>query len=214
MNIFQDIIDIFTSFGIVDYILYIAVVTLIILIVSLIYVMKNENEGSEEVELKDVSDEMQEKMPLNEELDLQNIVNTLDESPKPIIDMTAYEEEQERKAIISYDELLQSANSKTISYDEEKLIDDVIPVKKIQTAPIELPKVKSETIIQNLDLKPKEPKIEIDELRTSSKMFSYEKEEAFLKALKELNELSKGTVEIKAEDVVFKEEVSDNEMEQ
>ena len=187
MNIFQDIIDIFTSFGIVDYILYIAVVTLIILIVSLIYVMKNE--GSEEVELKDVSDEMQEKMPLNEELDLQNIVNTLDESPKPIIDMTAYEEEQERKAIISYDELLQSANSKTISYDEEKLIDDVIPVKKIQTAPIELPKVKSETIIQNLDLKPKEPKIEIDELRTSSKMFSYEKEEAFLKALKELNEL-------------------------
>lgn len=189
MNIFQDIIDIFTSFGIVDYILYIAVVTLIILIVSLIYVMKNENESSEEVELKDVSDEMQEKMPLNEELDLQNIVNTLDESPKPIIDMTAYEEEQERKAIISYDELLQSANSKTISYDEEKLIDDVIPVKKIQTAPIELPKVKSETIIQNLDLKPKEPKIEIDELRTSSKMFSYEKEEAFLKALKELNEL-------------------------
>lgn len=189
MNIFQDIIDIFTSFGIVDYILYIAVVTLIILIVSLIYVMKNENEGSEEVELKDVSDEMQEKMPLNEELDLQNIVNTLDESPKPIIDMTAYEEEQERKAIISYDELLQSANSKTISYDEEKLIDDVIPVKKIQTAPIELPKIKSETIIQNLDLKPKEPKIEIDELRTSSKMFSYEKEEAFLKALKELNEL-------------------------
>lgn len=189
MNIFQDIIDIFTSFGIVDYILYIAVVTLIILIVSLIYVMKNENESSEEVELKAVSDEMQEKMPLNEELDLQNIVNTLDESPKPIIDMTAYEEEQERKAIISYDELLQSANSKTISYDEEKLIDDVIPVKKIQTAPIELPKVKSETIIQNLDLKPKEPKIEIDELRTSSKMFSYEKEEAFLKALKELNEL-------------------------
>ena len=69
------------------------------------------------------------------------------------------------------------------------MIDDVIPVKKIQTAPIELPKIKSETIIQNLDLKPKEPKIEIDELRTSSKMFSYEKEEAFLKALKELNEL-------------------------
>ena len=189
MNIFQDIIDIFTSFGIVDYILYIAVVTLIILIVSLIYVMKNENEGSEEVELKDVSDEMQEKKPLNEELDLQNIVNTLDESPKPIIDMTAYEEEQERKAIISYDELLQSANSKSISYDEEKLIDDVIPVKKIQTTPIELPKVKSETIIQNLELKPKEPKIEIDEPKSSSKMFSYEKEEAFLKALKELNEL-------------------------
>ena len=32
--------------------------------------------------------------------------------------------------------------------------------------------------------------------------------------LKELNELSKGAVEIKAEDVVFKEEISDNEVEE
>ncbi len=189
MNIFRDVVDIFTSFGIVDYILYIAVVTLIILIVSLIYVIKNENDENEEIESKEVSNEMQDKVPIHEELDLQNIVNTLDESPKPIIDMTAYEEEQEKKAIISYDELLQSANSKPISYDEEKMIDDVIPVKKIQTASLELPKIKNETIIQNLELKPKEPKIEINSENSSSKLFSYEKEEAFLKALKELNEL-------------------------
>ena len=189
MNIFRDVVDIFTSFGIVDYILYIAVVTLIILIVSLIYVIKNENDENEEIESKEVSNEMQDKVPIHEELDLQNIVNTLDESPKPIIDMTAYEEEQEKKAIISYDELLQSANSKPISYDEEKMIDDVIPVKKIQTASLELPKIKNETIIQNLELKPKEPNIEINSENSSSKLFSYEKEEAFLKALKELNEL-------------------------
>ena len=189
MNIFRDVVDIFTSFGIVDYILYIAVVTLIILIVSLIYVIKNENDENEEIESKEVSNEMQDKVPIHEELDLQNIVNTLDESPKPIIDMTAYEEEQEKKAIISYDELLQSANSKPISYDEEKMIDDVIPVKKIRTASLELPKIKNETIIQNLELKPKEPKIEINSENSSSKLFSYEKEEAFLKALKELNEL-------------------------
>lgn len=189
MNILKDIVDIFTSFGVVDYILYIAVVTLIILVVSLIYVMKNEGEDNEEKSIEEVNEDMQEKMPLNDELDLQNIVNTLDESPKPVVDMTAYEEEQERKAIISYDELLKSANSKAITYDEETLIDDVIPVKKIQAVPIELPKTKNETIIQNLDLQPKEPKIEIDSEHTSSKLFSYEKEEAFLKALQELNEL-------------------------
>ena len=189
MDLFNDVINVFASFGLVDYILYISVVTLIILVVSLIYVMKNEKEMLEEKSVEEVKEEMNEPTVLNEELNLRDIVSTIDENPKPLIDMTAYEEEQERKAIISYDELLQSANSKSISYDEEKLIDDVIPVKKIQTTPIELPKVKSETIIQNLELKPKEPKIEIDEPRTSSKMFSYEKEEAFLKALKELNEL-------------------------
>ncbi len=189
MNILKDIVDIFTSFGVVDYILYIAVVTLIILVVSLIYVMKNEGEDNEEKSIEEVNEDMQEKMPLNDELDLQNIINTLDESPKPVVDMTAYEEEQERKAIISYDELLKNANSKAITYDEETLIDDVIPVKKIQAVPIELPKTKNETIIQNLDLQPKEPKIEIDSEHTSSKLFSYEKEEAFLKALQELNEL-------------------------
>ena len=44
MDLFNDVINVFASFGLVDYILYIAVVTLIILVVSLIYVMKNEKE--------------------------------------------------------------------------------------------------------------------------------------------------------------------------
>ena len=44
MNIFQDLLAIFSSFEIIDVILYVAVVTLIVLVVSLIYVLKNENE--------------------------------------------------------------------------------------------------------------------------------------------------------------------------
>ena len=44
MNIFQDLLAIFSSFEIIDIILYVAVVTLIVLVVSLIYVLKNENE--------------------------------------------------------------------------------------------------------------------------------------------------------------------------
>lgn len=191
MNIFQDVIDIFGGFGVVDYILYIAVVTLIILIVSLIYVMKNENslDESENKVVEEVNNDMLEENTLSEDLDLKDLVASIDEKPKNIINMTAYEEEQERKAIISYDELINNANQKTIAYDDEQLIDDVIPVKKIQTADLELPKFKNATVISNLELKQKEPKIEVNSIETTSKLFSYEKEEAFLKALKELNEL-------------------------
>ena len=64
MNIVQDIIDIFSSFGIVDCILYAAVVTLIILIVSLIYVLKNEETEIEEKSV--VDEEMIEKPLMNE----------------------------------------------------------------------------------------------------------------------------------------------------
>ncbi len=186
-HLVNDIIHVFASFGIVDYILYIAVVTLIILIVSLIYVMKNEHDSIEEKGVEEVKKEMKEPNLLNEELNLQDIVSTIDENPKPLIDMTAYEEEQEQKAIISYDELIRDVNNKTIQYDKEEMVDNVIPVKRIQMN-MELPKRK-ETILQDLKLTQKEPKIEIEPIQSTSKLFSYEKEEAFLKALKELNEL-------------------------
>ena len=90
-HLVNDIIHVFASFGIVDYILYIAVVTLIILIVSLIYVMKNEHDSIEEKGVEEVKKEMKEPNLLNEELNLQYIVSTIDENPKPLIDMTAYE---------------------------------------------------------------------------------------------------------------------------
>ena len=101
--------------------------------------------------------------------------------------MTAYEEEQERKAIISYDELVRDANKESVLYDDEKLIDDIIPVKKIQTANLELPRRKEEGPVR-FELPKTEPPMEV-ETKETSKLFSYEKEEAFLKALKELNEL-------------------------
>ena len=89
MDLFNDVINVFASFGLVDYILYISVVTLIILVVSLIYVMKNEKEMLEEKSVEEVKEEMNEPTVLNEELNLRDIVSTIDENPKPLIDMTA-----------------------------------------------------------------------------------------------------------------------------
>ncbi len=183
-NFFTDIWQIISSLSFIDYILYFAVVTLIILIVSLIYVIETEKLEEKEITKEQINEEYTMNKEVNEEIDLQNIVNTIDENPKPLVDMTAYEEEQENKAIISYDELLSEIKQNEINYTKEEMVDDVIPVKKISVNPVEerMP----------LELIAKEPKIEFEttsQEETKGKLFSYEKEEAFLKALQQLNEL-------------------------
>lgn len=197
MNILEDIWAIISSLSIVDYILYFGIITLICLIVSLIYILKTEKLEQEE---KDMFEESPKETNKEEEIDLQNIVNIIDENPKPLVDMTAYEEEQEQKAIISYDELIQAAQTGSLSYDNEELVDDVIPVKKIQVSPMELPKLsEKESVISSLELPQKEPKLEVDTevpptpTTAQVKLFSYEKEEAFLKALQQLSELLNDT---------------------
>lgn len=193
MNILDDIWAIISSLSIVDYILYFGIITLICLVISLIYILKTEKMEQED---KDVFEEGPLETSKDEEIDLQNIVNIIDENPKPLVDMTAYEEEQEQKAIISYDELIKAAQAGSLSYDNEELVDDVIPVKKIQVSPMELPKLKeNESVISSLELPQKEPKLEVDTevspppTTAQVKLFSYEKEEAFLKALQQLSEL-------------------------
>lgn len=193
MNILEDIWAIISSLSIVDYILYFGIITLICLVISLIYILKTEKLEQED---KDVFEEGPLDTSKDEEIDLQNIVNIIDENPKPLVDMTAYEEEQEQKAIISYDELIKAAQAGSLSYDNEELVDDVIPVKKIQVSPMELPKLKeNESVISSLELPQKEPKLEVDTVVSPTpttaqvKLFSYEKEEAFLKALQQLSEL-------------------------
>lgn len=193
MNILEDIWAIISSLSIVDYILYFGIITLICLVISLIYILKTEKLEQED---KDVFEEGPLETSKDEEIDLQNIVNIIDENPKPLVDMTAYEEEQEQKAIISYDELIKAAQAGSLSYDNEELVDDVIPVKKIQVSPMELPKLKeNKSVISSLELPQKEPKLEVDTevspppTTAQVKLFSYEKEEAFLKALQQLSEL-------------------------
>ena len=192
MKFFQDMITMLSGLSLVDYILYFSVLALIILVVSLIYVIKSEKTESEGLVMK--SEEAIDVLHpnndvLEEELDLQAIMENINEKPEPLIDMTAYENEQEQKAIISYDELL-NYNRNQIAYDEEEIIDDVIPVKKIQSSTLELPrKLIDEELSNEFVLPEKEPKLEVSSSTAEQKLFSYEKEEAFLSALQELNRL-------------------------
>lgn len=163
----KDILSFIQSLSMIDLILYFAVLVLIILIISLIYVVKTSDNEEEEEEQTQWMELPKTKEPIS----LKEIVDTIEEKPKPLVDMTAYESEQEEKAIISYDELINTSQYRPISYDKEEIIDNEVRVKKV-----------------NLEKKAK-PSLLEESPKTESKLFHYEREEAFLNTLKQLNEL-------------------------
>ena len=104
----------------------------------------------------------------NEMNDLENIKNTIEREYKPeTVVLTDYEKEQEENAIISYDELINNKNKVNISYDEDYEADtEEVLVKKIN-------------ITENSSNEHEESLLHV-------KLMSYDKEEAFLLALKQL----------------------------
>ncbi len=84
------------------------------------------------------------------------------------VQFTDYEKEQENKAIISYDELVKKSNNYDLNYVEEKNIDD-LTVKQVD--------------LDNLFNKKQENMASIE-----VRVISFAKEEAFLQALKQLQQ--------------------------
>lgn len=203
MNLFKAIKMFLNSLTFIDIIFFTAIITLLILIVSLIYFIKinkdvldndlpndkNDNDNNhdnsnphdnEKDEQKDLN-EIVESIALKEDkdtsydeeegelLDLEGLTKKLQEQDnEERISCTEYEKDQEEKAIISYDELLKKHNRYAVNYEKEEVLDDLV-VKKV-------------------NLNDLENRNQTDEL-TGVQVISYEKEEAFLKALKELNGL-------------------------
>lgn len=99
---------------------------------------------------------------------LENVKEKLESEYKPNeIDLTEYEKEQEESAIISYEELIKNKNKMNISYDENYKSDtEEINVKKI--------------MLNDKGIK------EEDTKTLDVKLMNYDKEEAFLVALKQL----------------------------
>jgi len=105
----------------------------------------------------------------NEDSDFLNSVKeSIEKDYKPTpIKLTDYEEEQEKNAIISYEELIKNKDNYNMSYDEEyNYENEDISVKKI-----------------NLDNK---GKVENTKSELQVKLMNYDKEEEFLIALKQL----------------------------
>ncbi|MBO5475913.1 MAG: hypothetical protein J5982_05395 [Bacilli bacterium] len=106
-------------------------------------------------------------------IDLEAITKNIETNYKPaIIELTSYEQEQENNAIISYDELLKARGKDGVNYDNEFHNSSDIDIKKVN-----LSNKMGDAMPQT--------KIEVS-------LMSYEKEEAFLKALRQLqNDLAR-----------------------
>ena len=154
-----------------DYIIFAIIVVLMIISMLIVYTLymqnkqlinelnKKNNIEEDKEQLNDAGttkveevfkekDEIVNKDETNQEMvNLQSITKDLENKQnEKTIDFTSYEAEQEEKAIISYDELLEANKKVSINYSEEKNIDDVL-VKKIDldnTGKIELDPIKKE----------------------------------------------------------------------
>ena len=146
-----------------DYFFLIATFLLILALIYIIYLIKRDdfmNEKRFEITNK------------NDCMDILSICEKIESEYKPTtIELTKYEEEQENNAIISYEELIKNKNNNIINYDKDyKYESDELSVKKIN---IEEYKI-SEKCEKEIELK--------------VKLMHYDKEEAFLKALKQLQQ--------------------------
>lgn len=142
----------------IDDLLFIAIVVWLLLIsVIVLKALKNKEEI--------MSSEAKSRRDM---IDLEKITKNIERDYKPAnINLTSYEQEQEDNAIISYQELLNSKDKNHVNYDGSFNNKTDIDIKKVD--------------LSNND---KNGYDEHNQINVT--LMSYEKEEAFLKALKQL----------------------------
>ena len=151
MKIFNDIYNFIMALRFVDIVFYFSILILMILIVILIYFIRinkmeedEKNKLGETQEMK-IAKELRDNMKSNDKM----------------IQFTDYEKDQEDKAIISYDELLNKENNNyELNYETEEMHDD-LSVKKVDLGNLVN---KSNNAVSNLEVR----------------VISFQKEEAFL----------------------------------
>lgn len=141
----------------IDDLIFIAILLWLLLIsVLVLRTLKNKEDI--------MSSELKSKRDM---IDLERITKNIEKDYKPAnINLTSYEQEQEDNAIISYQELLNSKDKNHVNYDNGFNNKTDINVKKVDLS--------------------NNSKNDFDQSRINVSLMSYEKEEAFLKALKQL----------------------------
>ena len=158
-EMYENLVGFIYSLSMGDYFFFIGTFLLIVLFVYILYLIKC-SDGEEA--LNAVSDK-------KADFDIEAITKAIEKDYKPeTIRLTSYEEEQENNAVISYEELLKNKDKISVSYDDEYEFEEpTLSVKKFDLTNT------SETPV-------------IDESKLKVQLMSYEKEEEFLKALKDL----------------------------
>lgn len=163
-----------------DIAFFASVISLLILIVIIIYLFKTREKEIKANEIEEpLLVELMQDEPLTDFLakaeDEPEVLLDLNSLTKKLIEeqnnpnFNKYEDEQEELAIISYEELLSKSNRNQIRMQEE-INDNGLTIKKV-------------------DVAPREEGTEGDVHHEVHSFTSYEKEEAFLLALKELKML-------------------------
>lgn len=166
----HNIVEFIQSLTLIDVVFFFAVLLLMVLIVVLIYFIKiNEDVLATCKEENNISKPSSYSDEEGELLDLASITKALEEKQNNNIDLTSFEEDQERNAIISYDELLAKAKYGDINYKSESYIDD-LSVKEV-----DLDNLINESTSSKITNEIEKPVV-----------ISYQQEEAFLDALKRL----------------------------
>ena len=166
MHLFKDILNFLGNLTFIDYVFFFAVLVLIILIVTLFYFIKINDEVFTSKSKEDKKEPTQE-MKIIEEINKALNNNESKENTYAENAIDSYEKDQEERAIISYDELLKQDHNYELNYEKEEYLDD-LSVKKV-----------------NLDNLVTEKEMEEKPI-ISGRVISFAKEEAFLKALKQL----------------------------
>ena len=158
-EMYENLVGFIYSLSMGDYFFFIGTFLLIVLFVYILYLIKC-SDGEEA--LNAVSDK-------KDDFDIEAVTKAIEIDYKPeTIRLTSYEEEQENNAVISYEELLKNKDKISVSYDDEYEFEEpTLSVKKFDLTNT------SETPV-------------IDESKLKVQLMSYEKEEEFLKALKDL----------------------------
>lgn len=157
MKIFNDIYNFIMALRFVDIVFYFSILILMILIVILSYFIK----------INKLEEDEKNKLGETQEMKIAKELRDNMKSSDKMIQFTDYEKDQEDKAIISYDELLNKGNNNyELNYETEEMHDD-LSVKKVDLDNLVN---KSNNTVSNLEVR----------------VISFQKEEAFLEALKRL----------------------------
>lgn len=159
-EIYENLVGFIYSLSMGDYFFFIGTFLLIVLFVYILYLIKCSD--GEEVNVKSNTTN-------KDSFDIEAVTKAIEKDYKPeAIRLTSYEEEQENNAVISYEELLKNKDKVSVSYDDEYEFEEpTLSVRKFDLTNT------SETPV-------------IDESKLRVQLISYEKEEEFLKALKDL----------------------------
>ena len=164
MQIINDTISFLKTLSFVDVVFFFAVLALMLLVIILIYFIRENSSDAHDNIIPHNDDQSKSEID-----SLKEITEALENAEPSSVNLNKYEEEQEEKAIISYDELLKRKNDFAINYSDEEMLDDDLTVKKVDL----------DNLVNKDVIAPTKIKVSV---------ISYQKEEAFLEALKQLQQ--------------------------